>query len=33
MNKVEEVKRIIREMNDEEKREIKDWCKEWDFHI
>jgi len=33
MNKVEETKKLIREMTEEEKKEIKEWCKEWNFHL
>jgi len=32
-DKVEEVKRLIREMTMEERKEIKKWCKDYDFHI
>ncbi len=33
MDKVEEVKKLIRMMEEEEKKEVKRWCKEWNFHL
>ncbi len=33
MEKVEEVKQLIRDMTEEERKEIKKWAKEWNFHL
>lgn len=33
MNKVEEAKKLVREMGQEEKKEFKKWCKDWNFHL
>lgn len=33
MEKVEQVKQLIRDMTEEERKEIKSWSKEWNFHL
>ncbi len=33
MERVEEAKKLIRVMTQEEKKEFKEWCKEWNFHL
>ena len=32
MEKVEEAKRLVREMTEEEKKEFAKWCRDWNFH-
>ena len=33
MEKVEQAKILIRDMTEEERKEFKEWCKEWNFHL
>lgn len=31
--KIEEAKKLVREMTEEERKEFKKWCKNWNFHL